>query len=195
MNSEHIPNGQVSDERLREMLAGLEGVTPGPWVWGARYIGVGNVMLGKYTPIAQTPNGMIAPDGGQWDANAAHIARCDPDTMRQVLTLALAALTRRSSAGVKGETKIEAQPIHALPMPPYDFQGNAALTPSPTLEPTDAEVELIERLERGVINIGLHDDNSTELFDIEEANDTMADAAVAIRALIASRQSTSGEGV
>jgi hypothetical protein len=51
------------------------------------------------------------------------------------------ALTRRSSAGVKGETKIEAQPIHALPMPPYDFQGNAALTPSPTLEPTDAEVE------------------------------------------------------
>jgi hypothetical protein len=57
------------------------------------------------------------------------------------------ALTRRSSAGVKGETKTEAQPIHALPMPEYHYQvdpvasASAALTPSPTLEPTDAEVE------------------------------------------------------
>jgi hypothetical protein len=48
---------------------------------------------------------------------------------------------------VKGETKTEAQPIHALPMPEYHYQvdpvasASAALTPSPTLEPTDAEVE------------------------------------------------------
>jgi hypothetical protein len=96
MNSEHIPNGQVSDDPIAQAI--IEH-------WGER-----------------------CPDYSEG------CPCCDVWSQYD-------ALTRRSSAGVKVETKIEAQPIHALPMPPYDFQGNAALTPSPTLEPTDAEVE------------------------------------------------------
>lgn len=42
--------------------------------------------------------------------------------------------------------------------------------------------DLIKRLEAGVREVGLHDDNSTELFDIEEANDAMFDAKVKIEA-------------
>jgi hypothetical protein len=49
-----------------------------------------------------------------------------------------------------------------------------------------AETEdLIEALTDGVKACGLHEDNDTELFLIEDANDTMADAATALRAAFA----------
>jgi hypothetical protein len=41
-------------------------------------------------------------------------------------------------------------------------------------------VELIEALRDGVPRCGLHDDNTTELFDIEDANDAMYRAAEAL---------------
>lgn len=111
MTMENEPIGQVSDAVIREMLAGLEGVTPGPWAVydGCSWRRIGTV-TGRYDDCAVLyPT--IASDGhpdlssrsGDREANLAHLARCDPDTMRQVLTLALEALTRRtaSSVGVK----------------------------------------------------------------------------------------------
>lgn len=37
--------------------------------------------------------------------------------------------------------------------------------------------DLLERLARGVPMSGLHEDNETELFEIDDANDTMAEAS------------------
>ena len=99
MTSEHTPK-QVSADDIREMLDGLEGVTPGPWLsayWaGSPSTGLDAGILNGPKMVARDKSVLHTP------ADAAHIARCDPDTMRQVLTLALDALTRRSSAGVKG---------------------------------------------------------------------------------------------
>tara|TARA_R110000868_G_scaffold42850_5_gene144542 strand:- start:187 stop:687 length:501 start_codon:yes stop_codon:yes gene_type:complete len=50
--------------------------------------------------------------------------------------------------------------------------------------PGDAELDdLQQELRSGVISCGMHDDNSTELFDVEGAGDTMFVAADAITAL------------
>ncbi|TGU44659.1 hypothetical protein EN788_22350 [Mesorhizobium sp. M2D.F.Ca.ET.145.01.1.1] len=82
-----------------ELRAGLEGVTPGPWYQtGAPWFRSGDGVL------AGSPDGNIAYliadcdnfavpreeyDGpfplGDQDADAAHIARCDPDTIRLLL--------------------------------------------------------------------------------------------------------------
>lgn len=37
--------------------------------------------------------------------------------------------------------------------------------------------ELIDKLKDGVPLVGLHEDNNTEMFDVEEASDTMSEAA------------------
>lgn len=93
----------ISEELLAEMLAGLEGVTPGPWyTTGAPWFS------GNDGVLAGSPDGNIAyliadcDDGmnprneyveghgpfplGDKNADAAHIARCDPDTIRAILT-------------------------------------------------------------------------------------------------------------
>ena len=44
---------------------------------------------------------------------------------------------------------------------------------------------LCERLEDGVHAVGIHDDNQTELFDIDGANETMHEAAAALTSLSA----------
>jgi hypothetical protein len=46
---------------------------------------------------------------------------------------------------------------------------------------SDELADLLEQLDRGVPALGLHEDNSTELFDIDAANDTMAEAAKTLR--------------
>lgn len=43
--------------------------------------------------------------------------------------------------------------------------------------------ELIEKLKDGVPLIGMHEDNNTEMFDVEEASDTMSEAADVINDL------------
>lgn len=53
--------------------------------------------------------------------------------------------------------------------------------------PQDTTSEVVARLLTGVVDVGMHDDNSTELFDVDGANDTMADAAALISSLIAER--------
>jgi len=73
---------KVSDEQLAKMLAGLDGVTPGPWTFdGSIYndMGAGIRAIPSDRDIAQLwKSGTVAID-------AAHIARCDPDTLRSLI--------------------------------------------------------------------------------------------------------------
>lgn len=97
-------NTTVSDERLTAMLAGLEGVTPGPWEpvfngeRGANVIAPEpDLALATVWPYMRTYGPLPANE------TAAHIARCDPDTMRSILTELSA---RRATADVT-EDQIE----------------------------------------------------------------------------------------
>ncbi|MEC5291561.1 MULTISPECIES: hypothetical protein [unclassified Aurantimonas] len=56
-----------------------------------------------------------------------------------------------------------------------------------------AIADLIERLRNGVVEVGLHEDSCTELYDVEDANETMVDAAIALAAREA--QVSAGEEV
>jgi len=83
---------KVSDEHIGVMLAGLEGVTPGPW----------SQAYGAVKSTAHDGEHKVASSDLMWglnrdQKNAAHIARFDPDTMRLILT-ELQSL--RSQAGV-----------------------------------------------------------------------------------------------
>ena len=55
----------------------------------------------------------------------------------------------------------------------------ASPVPAPAGEPAVKALpdDLLERLEAGVTHAGVHDDNSTELFNVDDASDTMWDAA------------------
>ena len=55
--------------------------------------------------------------------------------------------------------------------------------------------ELVERLCNGVPAFGMHEDNSTELFDIEDANETMREAADTIEALQAEIERLTFDGI
>jgi hypothetical protein len=108
MNSEHIPNGQVSEAVIREMLDGLEGVTPGPWLPSQdtppHVFTEARDEDGDSTLVATAPQGAgYVTYAARRDV--AHIARCDPDTMRQVLTLALEGLAARSGVKVDEAAK------------------------------------------------------------------------------------------
>lgn len=70
-------------ELIGELRAGLEGVTPGPWSWGMRY--VCRMVGAHYEKLFQTPNGRTVEEGTQWETDAAHIARCSPDNIRILL--------------------------------------------------------------------------------------------------------------
>ena len=78
----------ISDERLAEMLSGLDGVTPGPWDEAAGLVRAidGDVAI----PIFETrepwkKHRRISTVVKQEWHNRHHIARCDPDTMRSLL--------------------------------------------------------------------------------------------------------------
>jgi hypothetical protein len=74
----------VSGERLAEMLAGLEGVTPGPWEASGANI------RHKHGPLLYTS-----------ENNAPHLARCDPDTIRAILTELQALRLQSSPASIE----------------------------------------------------------------------------------------------
>lgn len=110
---------QVDKARLDEMLAGLEGVTPGPW-WSDEdggdefraYAVFGPYeRYGKPSSICDTHNAgevvLEQEDGKPWDEqgrkNLTHIARCDPDTMRSIITELLELRSLRSTEGKEEE--------------------------------------------------------------------------------------------
>lgn len=76
----------ISDVRLEEILAGLEEATPGPWeVVGSSITDWGREWEASMS-MEFIPNGHDEGMNSRSDADAAHIARCDPDTMRSILT-------------------------------------------------------------------------------------------------------------
>lgn len=75
-------------ENIRAALA--MGATPGPWqaeggeIWAARPIRFNATTAG--TPlVARTERHPCTEGGFPWEANAALIAACDPDTIRALL--------------------------------------------------------------------------------------------------------------
>ncbi len=93
---------KLSSEALAELLAGTEGVTPGPWKH-RRY---------RLKPTINEVEGSRKPAVVPWPGfddssrperehakNAAHIARCDPDTIRSLVTELIAYRNRESSRG------------------------------------------------------------------------------------------------
>lgn len=89
---------KISDERIDEMLAGLEGVTPGPYFQtGAPWFRDGTGVLAGSPDgnigylIADTDDGFAPRDEyerfplGDKEKDAAHFTRCDPETIRALL--------------------------------------------------------------------------------------------------------------
>lgn len=162
----------LSEERLREILVGLEGVTPGPWDhWDMDEFGF-HVFADKYgtREVGQDCRLSLAAvrygrDGDApqrfWtaNANAAHIARCDPDTMREILTLALSALSLRSDAHTNGEVKAAICAYPNCTCSPHSFcfpedeVKRAYDAASAALQGTSAEIAVgeLDRLVRAVL--------------------------------------------
>lgn len=78
----------LTDERLAEMLAGLEGVTPGPWTEHEKGIHPNPYVCGSPTETECGVDKFVVAYvvGLNSDKNKRHIARCDPDTMRALIT-------------------------------------------------------------------------------------------------------------
>lgn len=95
----------VSDETIEAVLAGCEGVTPGPWYTDDPWvIAAGDVKV-EVTYLAATND--LDTNYHQQVRDAAHIARCDPDTIRAAFT-ELRELRRRSPPGGVSEAEVEA---------------------------------------------------------------------------------------
>lgn len=73
----------VSSELLNEILAGLDGVTPGPW---ENIDGTGIIRSEHHDGRHDVARSDLMWGLNRSGSNAAHIARCDPDTMRSILT-------------------------------------------------------------------------------------------------------------
>lgn len=129
-DSDHVVAMEtVSEERLAEMLAGLEGVTPGPWeADGVRNEGgsgrfesyqvlaVSLERYGKPPSLVDTLNSAqveLHEDGDSeshsvWDEqgrkDTLHIARLDPETVRSIISELLASrLAKQGWQGIESE--------------------------------------------------------------------------------------------
>ena len=84
----------LTREQITAMLDGLDGVTPGPWaVEGLNQWHNFSVAWKPELKVCQTYGDSIAAE-----ADAAHIARCDPDTIRALCELALERLDMKRRA-------------------------------------------------------------------------------------------------
>lgn len=105
MISPHSDAEAVSDAALNEMLAGLEGVTPGSWFVHTRLDEAKGTLIMSATPgldhtiIADFCQG-YSDTNDQDHATAAHIARCDPDTIRYLVTQELSRRAANTTGGV-----------------------------------------------------------------------------------------------
>lgn len=72
---------KISNAKIEEMLVGLEGVTPGPWhMYGEPEVGM------PHEPFSgSVGKGDMKPIYGD-SSNLHHIARCDPDTIRSLIS-------------------------------------------------------------------------------------------------------------
>ena len=108
----------VSEERLAEMLAGLEGVTPGPWVADQNmpHNRMPRVEGGDQSCVCECGN--MGSEQDRWEADAAHIARCDPETIRLIIT-ELQALRSQSPEPSSSEVRVKG----------LEWNGDEAVTP------------------------------------------------------------------
>ena len=53
-----------TDEEVEALKAGLEGVTPGPWTWGMKYVS-NNPESMVYDQLFSTPDGRTAVEGSR----------------------------------------------------------------------------------------------------------------------------------
>jgi hypothetical protein len=76
----------LTDDEIKALLEGCEGVTPGPWVpWGSLVTRPDN----DNTLAMCYPN--IVADDDPGEDLATHIARCDPQTIAELCTRLLSA--------------------------------------------------------------------------------------------------------
>jgi hypothetical protein len=89
----------MTREQIDALLTGLDGVTPGPWiVEGLNRSGNFSVAWKPELKVCQTYGDSVSAGG-----NAAHIARCDPDTIRALCELALEGLALRAENAEQSE--------------------------------------------------------------------------------------------
>jgi hypothetical protein len=91
---------KLTEKALRDMIDGCNGVTPGPWAANG-ISSEGLVWLLSYSHwIASTNLTPVRSDLVK--VNAAYLSRCDPDTVRSIITelleLALELLTAHGQA-------------------------------------------------------------------------------------------------
>lgn len=119
---------KVGDERLTEMLAAADKATPGPW-GNSRKLGVGprsdadDQSYGFVIPVAE-------PVGDNKENDARHIANCDPQTIRAIITelVELRKAVKPFAAGsmdvsgraVIGVTRDDLDRLKALTEPTHD---------------------------------------------------------------------------
>lgn len=75
------PSDRIDDDRLREILAGCEGVTPGPW----RCERFGNIQSNECDGRHIVAESDLTWGLNRNGANAAHIARLDPQTVASIV--------------------------------------------------------------------------------------------------------------
>lgn len=84
---------RIPTDQLQAMLAGCEGVTPGPWQ--VKYVGDGRMAfaiadsdgVSLLTIVEEDHAGFAAVYS---DGDAAHLVDCDPDTIRSLVSELLA---------------------------------------------------------------------------------------------------------
>jgi hypothetical protein len=84
MQKEVPPMTRLTDEQVKALIVGCEGVTPGPWEGSGTLVGIYIEGRREWTLVAKTEKGREFPL--EYRRNTSHIARCDPDTIRALAT-------------------------------------------------------------------------------------------------------------
>ena len=91
----------LTDDEIRALLEGCGGVTPGPWT--VEMHGPSPVLYSGRSNERHGLNLLRLSDGDwNFNNNAAHIARCDPDTIRELCTRVLEAEAALDQAEIVG---------------------------------------------------------------------------------------------